>query len=549
MEKLLRVCIISREYPPDTGFGGNGTFAKHLAYGLVSLGHQVTVITLAKVRARSYTEDNIEVYRVEPYFDEHTLNLIDCAMPYTKYVINTSAALWEKFIELHSKQPFDVIDTPELLAEGFYPAITKVAPLVIRLYTPHSKFIAEAFHNVTATFDHQFVAMVERIAMINADAITSPSKDLAQFVASDLCMPVERIKIVRNPIDIDFCSPRGSQALAKGDELKVLFVGRLEARKGIHYLVEAWKDIVLAVPNAHLYIIGDDTNTARGQTSVLAELKKYIAKHRIKDSITFIDRVPLMELPAYYRSADVCVVPSLYDNSPYTCLEAMSCGRAVIGTSSGGTAEYMVDGESGIIVPPKDAHSLTNAIINLLQDSKERTRLGDNARSRVIACFQRREIARLTAQVYRNAIESFVTRQRYALNSSLHTRGAEEVLNDMEYFTASFNEMLHQFLFQWSYNYRIKTWWRKLKSRPKLYLTKALLRLVDATTYWLSAEERRSNSIYCLLESIVKNKEFKPLRKKRSETSVINIEKSQNNGKDVALNGSNLSNTYAEEKG
>ena len=122
MEKSLRVCIISREYPPDTGFGGIGTFANHLAHGIVSLGHHVTVITLAKGKAKSYKEGEIQVHRVEPYFDECTLNLIDSAIPYSKYVISAATALWQKFIELHAKQPFDVVDTPELLAEGFYPA-------------------------------------------------------------------------------------------------------------------------------------------------------------------------------------------------------------------------------------------------------------------------------------------------------------------------------------------------------------------------------------------------------------------------------------------
>ncbi len=509
MEKLLRVCIISREYPPDTGFGGIGTFAKHLAHGLVSLGHHVTVISLAKDKAKSYTEGDIQVHRVEPYFDQHTLNLIDCAMPYSKYVISTSAALWQKFIELHAKQPFDVIDTPELLAEGFYPAITKVVPLVIRLYTPHSKFIAEALHNVTPSFDHQFVAMVERIAMNYADAITSPSKDLAQFVANDLCMPLERIKIIHNPIDADFCSPHGNRSIPENDSLKVLFVGRLEARKGIYYLIEAWKDVVAVVPKAHLYVIGDDTNTATGQTSVLAEIKRYIAKHNLENSITFIDRIPLVELPAYYRSADVCVVPSLYDNSPYTCLEAMSCGKAVIGTSSGGTAEYIVAGESGLIVPAKDATSLAQAMIALLKDNKERRRLGDNARSRVLVCFQRREIARLTAQLYKQAMETFIERQSRMTANSLYTRGAEEMLGDMEYFAGTFNEMLHQFLFQWSYSYRIRTWYRKLKSRPKLYSIKAFLRLIDAMTFWLTPDERKANSMYSSLENMVKGKDIK----------------------------------------
>jgi glycosyltransferase involved in cell wall biosynthesis len=516
VEKSLRVCIISREYPPETGFGGIATFANHLAHGLVSLGHHITVITLAKNEPKSYTEDNIEIHRVKPYFDQHALNLIDWPMPYSKYVISTSAALWKKFIELHSKRSFDVVDTPELLAEGFYPAITKVAPLIIRLYTPHSKFIAEGLHNVTPSFDHQFVAMLERIAMIYADALTSPSKDLAQFVANDLCLPIERIKVIHNPIDSDFCSPDGKQIIGgEEDSMKVLFVGRLEARKGIYFLIEAWKEVVAAVPTAHLYVIGDDTQTATGQTSVLAELQKFINKNKLESSITFINRIPLTELPAYYRSADVCVVPSLYDNSPYTCLEAMSCGKAVIGTSSGGTAEYIIDGDSGVIIPAKDASSLSEAIVRLLKNDAERLRLGNNARTRVLTNFQKREIATLTVQLYIQAIEKFADRQSHNTQSSLYTRGPQEILNDMEYFASSFNEMLHQFSFQWSFSYRIKTWYRKLKSRPKLYSIKALLWLIDYLTFWLTDDERKNNSLHLALENLIifKEKEKKSLPK------------------------------------
>jgi glycosyltransferase involved in cell wall biosynthesis len=469
-------------------------------------------------------------------------------MPYSKYIISTSAALWQKFIELHAKQSFDVIDAPELLAEGFYMAITKVAPLVVRLYTPHSKFIAEGLHNVIPSFDHQFVAMIERIAMIYADAITSPSKDLALFVANDLCIPFERIKLIPNPIDTDFCSPHGRQSISETDRLKVLFVGRLEARKGIYYLIEAWKEVAAAIPKAHLYIIGDDTKTAKGQTSVLAEIKRYIRKHKLENTITFIDRIPLSELPAYYRSADVCVVPSLYDNSPYTCLEAMSCGRAVIGTSSGGTGEYIVHGESGIIVPAKDAASLAKALMSLLLDSKECLRLGNNARTRVLVNFQRREIARQTAQLYRQAIESFTARQSSLFANSLYTPGAEVILTDMEYYADSFNEMLHQFLFQWSYNYRIITWYRKLKYHPKLYISKAFLRFINRVTFWLTDEKRRANSLYRSLDDMVKSKEKKPIRRPAAEITENRSDKSTYKAKEPAASKPlSLSGDYVKE--
>ncbi len=127
----MRICLISREYPPDTGFGGIATFTKHLAFGLTALGHKVHVVTLTKDddKARSYSEDGITVHRITPYFTQNRLNVIDCVMPYSKYLISTASGLWEKFFELHRQESFDVVDTPELLAEGLLPALTKSVSL------------------------------------------------------------------------------------------------------------------------------------------------------------------------------------------------------------------------------------------------------------------------------------------------------------------------------------------------------------------------------------------------------------------------------------
>jgi glycosyltransferase involved in cell wall biosynthesis len=506
-KNLLRICLISREYPPDTGFGGIATFTKHLAHGLVSLGHEVHVVTLAKVENRSYIENGITVHRVMPYFEQGSLNIIDCIMPYSKYMVSTSAALWEKFFELHKREQFDVVDTPELLAEGIFPALASVCPLVIRLYTPHSKFIAEKLHNVTPSFDHQFVAMIERVAMKCADSITSPSKDLAQFVSKDINCSLDQIKIIPNPIDADVFTPHGELTIKQDSSLNVLFVGRLEERKGIRYLIEAWKDIIAAVPQAHLYVIGDDTKTGKGQTSVLMQLKKYLEENKLNRSITFIDRIPLGDLPAYYRSANVCVVPSVYDNSPYTCLEAMSCGSAVIGTTAGGTSEYIVHGESGIIVEPRNPNAIAEAVISLLKDKKERERIGGNARSRVLLNFQRREVARKMVQLYQQAIESFSQRQSKSSACPIYPHSPEKILSDMEEVALNFNESLHQFLFQWSYTYRVRTWYNKLRYRPRLYLAKLLLRVINTSSFWWTDEQRRVIPFYRSLEDAVIEKE------------------------------------------
>lgn len=470
----MRVCLISREYPPETGFGGIATFARHLAHGLKELGHEVEVVALAKEYERQIDDDGVIVHRVLPFGIPGGLDKVNRCMPYSRYVLLTTLALWRKFHQLHSERPFDVADSPELLAESIYASVLKVVPMVIRLYTPHSKFIAENLHNAAATFDHLFVAMLERIAMTSADVLTSPSTDLAEFVAADLNYSLSNIHIVRNPIDPFEFSPEGDRAIAPlSNQKNVLFVGRLEERKGIQYLIDAVPQVVNRCPEARFIVIGDDTvNATGGQRSVLADLKDSLARSGCSENVRFIARIPLSQLPSYYRSADVCVVPSLYDNSPYTCLEAMSCGRAVIGTSGGGTREYVVDGESGLIVPPKDASALADAIVSLLTNDGERQRLAFNARQRVLDKFQRKRIAQETVELYRLAQERFELRRK-----TLYLREPEQATPDAAVMLYCFDRMLYNLLFQESWRFRLSYWWHAALHRPKLFLGKLCLLL------------------------------------------------------------------------
>ncbi len=509
----MRICLISREYPPDTGWGGIATFSRHLAHGLTELGHDVVVVCLAKDDDKVVDDQGVSVHRVNPSILPGDLGTVSLCMPYSRYVLRTTLALWRKFFQLHASKPFDVVDTPELLAEGLYPAITRIAPLVIRLYTPHSKFISEQLHSVNgASFDHQFVAMLERVAMLSADVLTSPSEDLADFVACDLNYPRHKIHIVRNPIDPAEFSPDGPVALQKDDRLKVLFVGRLEERKGISYLIDAVPEVLREFPKTHFVVIGDDTNNAAsGQHSVLFELKASLKRHGASDSVTFIPRVPLSALPDYYRSADICVVPSVYDNSPYTCLEAMACGKPVIGTSGGGTREYVLHGESGIIVPPKDSLALARAIKSLLAEPGERLTLATNARRAVLDRFQRKRIAEQTLELYELAALNFAARGK-----SLYLKEAGEAFPDAAAFLMSFDKMIYDTLYQQSWRFRIRHWWRIGTKRPRLFAGKLLLRVYRTYRGLVGRFERNnrpSPEFISWLEKEIADKQEEPLSK------------------------------------
>lgn len=498
----MRICLLSREYPPDTGYGGIATFTRHLAHGLKEIGNDVVVVSLAEGAAKVVDDEGITVHRVEPFVVPGDLGCVAMCMPHSRYVMKTTAALWQKFFELHQENPFDVVDTPELLAEGIYPAVTKVVPLVIRLYTPHSKFIAENLHNISATFDHQFVAMLERVAMLSADAITSPSNDLADFVSEDLNYPRDKIRLIHNPIDPEVFQPEGEVALPPAEGLRVLFVGRLEERKGISYLVQAIPQILKAVPETEFVIIGADTvNSEGGQRSVLADLRDFLGRNHVLGRVKFISRVPLTELANYYRSADVCVVPSVYDNSPYTCLEAMSCGKPVVGTSGGGTKEYVVDGECGIIVPPRDYEALRDAIVQLLKDGRLRRRYAENARRRVMDKFQRKQIASETLALYHEACATFATKQK-----NLYLKETDHALSDAAVLLYTFDKMLYDLLYVQSFRFRLRHWWTLVTGRPRLFVARVLLRLVR-----LVGKRNNRSALVQWLERQIAEKQDNPL--------------------------------------
>ncbi len=505
----MRICLISREYPPETGFGGIATFVRHLAHGLKEIGHDVEVVALAKEHERLVDDNGINVHRVLPYQLEGELDAVNRCMPYSRYVMLTTLALWRKFFELHQAKPFDVVETPELLAESLYASVLRIVPLVIRLYTPHSKFMAENLHNTAATFDHMFLASLERVAMAGADVLTSPSKDLASFVSQDLPCPVENIKIIPNPIDPDEFSPEGERAIEPEGKNTVLFVGRLEERKGVNYLVQAIPAVLKECPDTRFVIIGDDTMyAAGGLRSVLEDLKKTLAENSCQHAVTFINRIPLADLPKYYRSADISVVPSLYDNSPYTCLEAMACGRAVIGTSAGGTKEYIEDGESGMIVPPKDPQAIAEAIIKLLKEPGYRQYLSENARKQVLQKFQRKKIAADTTELYELAISRHATNHK-----SLYLRPPDQLVPDAAVMLYALDRMIYSLMFQESYRFRLSHRLHYMMHRPRLFAAKLLLTAIRPISSLIYPRKDKVLKIQTWLESQVQARQEDPFAK------------------------------------
>jgi glycosyltransferase involved in cell wall biosynthesis len=479
----MRICIISREYPPDTGWGGIGAYSYLHANTLAQLGHDVEVVALAKedVTATPAVQNGahrgadyyIALHRVPWGKALSRLDKINHCLPSSHYTIKCATALWKTFHALHAQRPFDVVEAPEHLGEAIFPALTRVCPLVVRLHTPHFKIVDDGLNNLARNFDTNLLGTLERLAILEANLVTSPSRDLASYVCAKTGLDLKTVCMVANPVDADKFSPEGKRALASNGKLIVLFAGRLEERKGVYQLMDAIPQVVKQVENVRFVLIGKDTDTGPGGSSAKKILEERLAASKCSQYVEFINHVNLEDMPACYRSADLCVVPSLYDNAPYTVLEAMSCGKPIVATSAGGIPEYLVHNETGLLVPPGDVAALAKSLTELLLDKQRRERFGVAARERTLSVYDKREVAAKTVDAYKLAIARYKARE--VENAALYRKHPEELLDDCYELLMSYQQDLYNLLYVHSLTFRIKHWKDLAAKQPQLFKEKLVL--------------------------------------------------------------------------
>jgi spore coat protein SA len=179
----------------------------------------------------------------------------------------------------------------------------------------------------------------------------------------------------------------------------IVYVGRIEERKGVHVLVDAFERILAARPAARLRLVGPHSYWASAPSSfyaALAERCRGIAGIELRDP-TYVDE----ELAAVYRSATVSVVPSVFPEAlGLTSLEAQASGVPVVVSDVGGLPETVVDGRSGLVVQRSDPDALASAILGLLGDPTRIGEMGRRAREWAMERFSWDRIASQLETIY-----------------------------------------------------------------------------------------------------------------------------------------------------
>lgn len=397
----MKIGLLSFEYPPETGFGGIGSYTWHHARALATLGHEVHVLAGARqpTPLRSSEHDGVRVHRF--WADGRVMRAFDglgrFKMWWTRQRLQNAWSMYRGIKALHREHRFDVLEMPECGAEGALITRLLNVPSVVRLHSP-SRLIMPCYD--VRPSDITWCSAIEQRALTSATALTSCSRFLADEVAGK--MGVSRpISVITNGLDVDWFDQTQEDVdvharykLPRRD-LTIVFTGRMERRKGIHLLPEI-AGTILERHDVTFVLAGDDLFGYVANT-----LLPSLASRRLKGSLHALGALPLAELRPLVRAADIFLLPSIWENCPYSCLEAMAAARPIVATSQGGMLELIAHGVNGLLAAPEDAASFVTQIERLILDADLRTTLGQAARERVDRLHRNTLVAAQTMEVYR----------------------------------------------------------------------------------------------------------------------------------------------------
>lgn len=390
----MNILFLSRDYPPNL-IGGVGIYTLEMSRLLAREGHNVFVITSAEEFECEYTDKGVRVFRVKPAkfrIFELARDKIGGFLGRLEY----SYAVSKKIAEVTKKFHIDIVESCEARMEGFWYFLLHRKPrLVIKLHTPES--IVFKLNNIKQSLDIRLINTLENWWIERADKIVGLTDSIIDLSVIFFKIRKRHIPKVPNPLDIDFFKPFNKESAQNPDNV-ILYVGRLEFRKGVHILMKSIPVVLKEIPDAKFIFVGSDCGM---KPYIISKIKEF----NCENNVIIMDEVSRESLLEHYMKASACVIPSLWENHPYVCLEALACGRPVIASRVAGLAEIIKDNENGILAQPGSFKDLADKIIGLLKNKTLQSELSLNARRFMDINYNPKKVAQKTVDIYEKLIK------------------------------------------------------------------------------------------------------------------------------------------------
>lgn len=370
----MKIAFISYEFPPDTGFGGIGTYTAQMAAILSCKGFYVEVFSAQRTMEKSceLTVHGFLLHRIQAQNRREFSNAVTVI-----------------FDERNSLVSFDLIESPEYGAEGLHvKEAFPFIPMLIKLHTPNwlvKKYnysyskgsLNKKIKDGLGISGYKRESDAEYKFTKQADIVCSPSAALANIITKK--WGIKKIDIVPNI----FLPANEMLNILQGKRQRkiISFFGRLEVRKGIYSLVKAIPAVIQQHPDVLFRFVGNSGYAADGKTPmsdfILLELKDFYKNIELTGFIRQED------IYRYYAETDIVIIPSLWENFPYVCLEAMSAAKPLIVSENGGIGEMVKDINGAVIIDPLKPRQISDAILYLLSNPGEAIAMGERNRKKV----------------------------------------------------------------------------------------------------------------------------------------------------------------------
>ena len=380
-------------YPSVSGEGGIGRYVRESASAMSSTGHEVHVLTPGAGPA--IDDGAVTVHRRSADW-----------LPVVDRIYPGAGACWRvgrAMLRLADRYHLDVVEFPNWEGLALYFAWRRLIPMVVRLHTSSLETIAIDGLELTRVLRAD-VRREHRTARM-ADTLVTHSHAHRLVMAKELRIDPEQIRIVPHGI----APAPGRVDPRDRDPRTVVYVGRMEHRKGTIDLLHAVPLVLRECPDAAFVLIGADRPHCPGGRTHEQYLRAEFPPE-VQARVTLLGRLADNEVETWLRRATVFVAPSLYESFGLVFLEAMRWGTPVIGTRAGGIPEIVADDETGVLVPPGDPASLASAIAGLLREPERRRRLGEAGRLRCESEYSSRRMAQQMIELYGDTLRRYAER-------------------------------------------------------------------------------------------------------------------------------------------
>lgn len=373
--KTLRLAVFNTQ-PPHLYLGG---VERRIMETGTRLNGEVDFTVYCGTKAGFQNTTTVNGVRILPCYST------DRVFPLDNWVFNRTLSKMTDSIKA------DVYESHTVSGYGYQNALKKRGVKVPFITTIHGVLADEyaqaqirgslSTRSKAANFLMKYLAKIEKESAKNSTLIVTISKYSEKKISQLYKVNPEKIRVVPNGVDphrfkIDSELFREFKAHigAVGKQV-VLFVGRLIPRKGLFYLIEAAKQVIMQRQETLFLIVGDGPLRRRLVTEV--------QKVNLTQNFVFLGDVPEAELPKIYNCADVFAFPSIQEGQGIALLEAQASAKPVVAFKVSGVAEAVLDKETGLLVEP-DSQKLADAILRLLSDVSLRQKMGAKGREHIL---------------------------------------------------------------------------------------------------------------------------------------------------------------------